>query len=265
MSSLPNVRQITFWNRKQRFLLPVDTYSDWVAFIVEAGSFRYRIAGEDRIAGKGEIIVCPPHTDFHREIVASPLTFHFIRFNWNDGEGRIPAPFSFLLDCAGNHFGKLSNGRLAHACRQFRSYADNKQKPPSFMLDHYLSDVLIMLYESRERSESAGAGADPLMEEAKKLIEDQAFKPLRIQDVAAALHLSTVQLSRRFLAAFRIRPIDYLTEVRMGKAKLLLTDTNFTIDHIAGLCGYDNGFYLSRVFTRQFAIAPSQYRQQYRL
>jgi AraC-like DNA-binding protein len=39
--------------------------------------------------------------------------------------------------------------------------------------------------------------------------------------------------------------------------------TEYTLDHIARLCGYENGFYFSRVFTHYSKVNPSQYRKMY--
>ncbi|MGO4275503.1 helix-turn-helix domain-containing protein, partial [Paenibacillus sp. TAF58] len=54
------------------------------------------------------------------------------------------------------------------------------------------------------------------------------------------------------------------TLLRLQRAKSLLIDTDHTIDHIAEQCGYQNGFYLSRIFTAKLKISPSVYRRTYR-
>ncbi len=58
---------------------------------------------------------------------------------------------------------------------------------------------------------------------------------------------------------------EYLTALRLERAKALLTDTDFTMEHVASLCGYDNGYYFSRIFEKTVKLRPSVYRRMYRL
>ncbi|MDF2721147.1 MAG: hypothetical protein K0Q59_822 [Paenibacillus sp.] len=58
-------------------------------------------------------------------------------------------------------------------------------------------------------------------------------------------------------------PSKYLTSLRLEKAKKLLAETNWTLDQISGSCGYQNGFYLSRVFKANCLVTPNQYRKEH--
>ncbi|HDR7944165.1 TPA: AraC family transcriptional regulator [Bacillus wiedmannii] len=53
---------------------------------------------------------------------------------------------------------------------------------------------------------------------------------------------------------------DYLTHMRMDKAKLLLLDPNYTVNEVARKVGYQDGLYLSRKFKQQMGITPTQFR-----
>ncbi|MNW10668.1 DNA-binding transcriptional regulator AraC [compost metagenome] len=51
----------------------------------------------------------------------------------------------------------------------------------------------------------------------------------------------------------------------MRHACSLLTGTTFSLDTIAEACGYETGFYLSRIFTKKMGMSPSAYRKAYRI
>ncbi|MHA6482759.1 response regulator [Paenibacillus sp. strain BS8-2] len=56
---------------------------------------------------------------------------------------------------------------------------------------------------------------------------------------------------------------DYIREIRMENAQLLLEQTSHSIYRIAEQCGYPNEKYFSRVFLSQVGMLPSEYRLQY--
>ena len=57
-------------------------------------------------------------------------------------------------------------------------------------------------------------------------------------------------------------PLEYLTNLRINRAKKLLSATPYqSIESIAAGCGFSDTFYFSRVFKKQVGIAPRDYRK----
>lgn len=56
--------------------------------------------------------------------------------------------------------------------------------------------------------------------------------------------------------------IDYLTKVRIEKAKVLLKDVKIKTYEVSVMVGYDDPNYFSKVFKRVVGITPTQYRDQ---
>ena len=63
-------------------------------------------------------------------------------------------------------------------------------------------------------------------------------EPIRLRDMAARVHLSDRQLTRRFLETLGRTPGDWLVRERLRRAQELLERTDFTIDTVAARCGY---------------------------
>lgn len=59
--------------------------------------------------------------------------------------------------------------------------------------------------------------------------------------------------------------VNYITEVRMEKAREYLKDTDLSVIEIAENVGYEDSQYFFRVFKKTTGVTPLQYRQQYRL
>jgi len=58
--------------------------------------------------------------------------------------------------------------------------------------------------------------------------------------------------------------MDYLTSLRMRKARKYLLETDKTMEDIAESIGYQNGFYFSRIFKKKVGVTPSAFRKKHR-
>lgn len=56
-------------------------------------------------------------------------------------------------------------------------------------------------------------------------------------------------------------PMEYVTRVRINKAKLLLRSSKMSISEIAAQTGFDNSSYFSKVFKDTVGISPTQFRK----
>lgn len=246
-----------YWRRKQQFLLETDTYETWVLFAVEEGAFRFRIGESEGVAEPGAVVACPPGVPFRRRTV-SPVSFHFLRLDVED-DARAPLREGLLR--------VASHARLSSNLAYLKRYADDASPEAEALKRHLLQDMLYFCFQAPGRDDEADPSSDdPLMRSAAASIRERAHeKPFAIRQVAEDVGLSPVQFSRRFQAAYRMTPIRYLTECRIQLAKELLAGTNFTLEEIAVRCGYENAFYLSRVFKRIVSSSPSAYRKAHQV
>jgi AraC family transcriptional regulator len=257
------LRAYRYWKNKISFLLPMDRYESWSFFIVENGNFNYMINGISDKAGAGDIVVCPPNTDFHRRIEKGTLTFHYILFDWREkvAEAEENVRFPFLAP-PGYKFRIHDTERFLSTVTYLRKNYLEVANISYKLKEHFLNELLLIYYlENMEQVNATKLKADPIMTEVRAILDQQVFESFLLLDVAARFHLSKVQLTRRFHAAFGLNPMEYVTQLRIKKAISLLTGTNYTVDHIAQLCGYDNGFYFSRVFLKFVGMNPSQFRK----
>ncbi|MFC4778731.1 helix-turn-helix domain-containing protein [Paenibacillus sp. GCM10023252] len=258
-----DLQLIRYYLARQRseFSLPYDTYEHPVLLAPENGSFHCRLeqhgASEERefTVRHGEVLLCYPGQTLHRAVI-EPITFHFLEFS-------APA----LSIPSGKH--RIADlDRLASTFRYLASWHDEEPRDrEDAEAEHYLSDVLLLVQSTLHQLEQGRLREiEPVMVQAASLIRQHAYDSgLSLQRIAAMLSLAPSQLTRRFQAAYAESPIQFATRIRLTKARLLLTETNLSLEEIAEQCGYENAFYLSRVFARNMKVPPSVYRKANRV
>ena len=88
--------------------------------------------------------------------------------------------------------------------------------------------------------------------------------PLTRESVAEHFRLSPNHVSRLFRSAGLMKFTDYLTWVRIDRAKFLLRQhAGLTLDEVAASCGFNETGYFCRVFKRRTKLTPTAYRLQF--
>lgn len=98
----------------------------------------------------------------------------------------------------------------------------------------------------------------------RELLNASTYKKLDLDGASAELHISKSNIIRLFKKHYGVTPYDYLLELKMESAKLLLTGTGMPVKEIAAkLCICDE-HYFSSLFLRRTGMRPRDYRENYR-
>lgn len=84
---------------------------------------------------------------------------------------------------------------------------------------------------------------------------------LTIASAAAHFHMSPQQLARDFKKLVGVSPSNYLTQIRLDRAKQLLLDTSMSNEQIASHVGFGNVKRLYRALQNSDGISPGQFRK----
>jgi len=85
-----------------------------------------------------------------------------------------------------------------------------------------------------------------------------------VDDICREVGISRVQLYRKVKALMGYNVNDYISTVRLQKAKFLLADVQYSISEVASRVGFSSQAYFSTVFKSKFGITPSEYREKKR-
>ena len=70
-------------------------------------------------------------------------------------------------------------------------------------------------------------------------------------------------LMRRFRSATGMSPADWLTRMRVDRARQLLETTALSIDRIATQTGFGTATTLRHHFRRKLGVSPNDYRRRF--
>lgn len=123
-----------------------------------------------------------------------------------------------------------------------------------------LCDACRMVIDNRV---GIGIQNSDIVQKAITYMQDHFSDPgLTMNALAEYLQVSAVTLSVEFRNELDIRPSDYLTTLRMEKAKELLRETNMLIGDITLAVGYEDAHVFRRRFKQYTGMTPGQYREQ---
>lgn len=94
------------------------------------------------------------------------------------------------------------------------------------------------------------------------IIQKGYASELSISRIAEEVFLTPNYISLIFKKETGETITDYITRIRMGKAKELLTSTDLKVMEISELVGYENPHYFSTVFKKTVGLHPLKYRSE---
>ncbi|MEK4154161.1 helix-turn-helix domain-containing protein [Paenibacillus sp. FSL R10-2779] len=100
------------------------------------------------------------------------------------------------------------------------------------------------------------------LSEVRKYIEENFTKHLSLAHLANLSGLSSSYFSSAFKQEYILSPMEYVTQLRIQKAKQLLQKEDVRLKFIAEAVGYSDEFYFSRVFKKVEGISPTMYSSQ---
>lgn len=109
------------------------------------------------------------------------------------------------------------------------------------------------------------AASTPPLQELQSWIGEHLDEDLSVAGLAARLHLSERQLSRRFSSELGASPADYVERVRIERARTLLEDGAEGLEQVARRCGFRSAEVMRRAFQRRLRTSPSEYRERFQL
>lgn len=112
----------------------------------------------------------------------------------------------------------------------------------------------------RELMQRTDAQVKRIIEQAMLYLQQNYMKDISLDNCAEHTGTNPFFLSRSFKQVTGKNFIDYLTEIRMEKARELLRDTALLISDVAEQVGYQHS-YFNRIFKKLEGMTPTRYRE----
>ncbi|MBR5170289.1 MAG: substrate-binding domain-containing protein [Muribaculaceae bacterium] len=103
---------------------------------------------------------------------------------------------------------------------------------------------------------------DAFISRFKKMVEQRLTDSnLSVEDLAADMGLSRVQLYRKVKALTGSTPVDLLRKARLSQAQRLLQESDLTVSEIAYQVGFASPSYFTKCYKDEFGTAPGEARK----
>ena len=99
-----------------------------------------------------------------------------------------------------------------------------------------------------------------IVRRAKDYIADHKFEPVKLEQMARVLNISTFHFCRRFKLETGLTFVEYLSRVRIEQAKLLLHNTHLRISEIAYEIGFQSLTHFNIEFCSIFGLGGPNHR-----
>lgn len=100
-----------------------------------------------------------------------------------------------------------------------------------------------------------------MIDQVLQYVEENYNTALSTRDIAGRFFMNTSYFSKLFHEQMGCTFSNYLINVRVEKAKMMLTQTNMKLYDIAEAVGYTNVQYFSTIFKEKEGLTPSAFRQ----
>ncbi len=113
----------------------------------------------------------------------------------------------------------------------------------------------------KQVSESMDKRTNSTVDKAKEYINENYAKDISLDDVSREVDISPYYFSKVFKEETGENFIEYLTNIRIEKAKELLIETDLSMKEICGSIGYSDPNYFSRTFKKNTGVTPTEYKE----
>jgi AraC family carnitine catabolism transcriptional activator len=104
--------------------------------------------------------------------------------------------------------------------------------------------------------EPLGSTAPSILKRTIKLMEENLEDALSIPQLCKRVRLSQRQLDRLFAQFVRKSPVLYYRDIRLDRARSLVTQTDMRLSEVAVACGFSSQAHFSRAYRERFGLAP---------
>jgi len=229
-------------------------FKDFDLWYVGAGKGWLEFEGQQQQIGKNQCFVLRPGTRLlGTQDEAQRLSVFYVHFDWLQSP-----PFTFpsgvinLRDWG--HFEDMSH----RAERDYaRGDALGKVQSTSWVRQ-------MLLHLMAEQTQPPPSVADAALQEIITKMRQTPSDWQTVPDLAAQIHLSPSQFTRRFYSATGMSPRHFQIRTRLERARQLLEESEMTLQHIAFALGYQDHYFFARQYKQWMNETPGKTRRKAR-
>ena len=103
---------------------------------------------------------------------------------------------------------------------------------------------------------------EEFMQEVTAIVKEKLDKDLTVDTLCAAMNMSRTSFYNKIKALTGIAPADFIRNIRMQEAALLLRSKRYTVAEVADRMGFADPKYFTDTFKKFYGMPPSVYMKQ---
>lgn len=125
---------------------------------------------------------------------------------------------------------------------------------------HHIDELKGLLIQTLKKQQEQTAYSENVLQ-VIQMIQERFQEELTLKDVANQLYLNAMYLGQLFKKETKKSFSQYLNHFRVDKAKQLLASSEYNINEVAQMIGYNNTTYFSKKFKKIVGMTPKEYRK----
>ena len=147
---------------------------------------------------------------------------------------------------------------LSEIIERTREEKTGYQQLVSGIVFHLLGQIHSLV---KERSFEPEDITESIINKARIIFRTNIEQDINVEKVAEELNVSYAWFRRAFKTYTGIAPNQYIIQLKIEKAKALLTDHSKSIKAIAFSLNFESAFYFSKLFKEKTGSSPEQFRK----
>jgi AraC-like DNA-binding protein len=156
--------------------------------------------------------------------------------------------------------------RYGHIMQEILEELNSDHEEKENIVKAYLLQLFILSMRAEKRQKltkgEASSRKESVVRKVKHYLDEHMSESIRLEDVAKAVYISGNHLNALFKSVTGKTVMQYLEELRIREAKLLLTHSSLTIDGISKKLAFYDQFHFSRTFKKHTGKSPSTFKSE---
>lgn len=239
-----------------------DDLHSYLFFLVLEGNGRLHYRGKEYALRPGSCVFIDCRHEYQHESLGAEWTLRWVHFCGTGAKE--------LYD-----YYRQSGGRVCFSPKAFLAYSDllgeiyrhaaSEVYVSDLQLYEYLVHLMTMLCEENRTQELETETENGVrdMTPVKQYLEQHYQEKISLDLLAEQFYVNKFYMTRIFKKQFGDSIVNYLTHIRITRAKQLLRFTDLSIEKIGQECGLNDVNYFARVFRKVEGTSPGEFRKMW--
>lgn len=242
--------------RKANYVFPGESHDYYELTYIDHGKLHTTIDGKEYILNKYDLVIYYPG-QFHTQSTDADNTCSYLTIT-----------FDMNNELENQLINRVFHTRkdIYQVLSKFMKVMQTQQYLNEELAMLYLKEVLILLYQFDIRSEEP-ISSNPMQEhyenallnEILVYIHNNMYTSFTVEDLCQKFSISRSSLQILFRTNINITPKQYISNVKLNQAKILIQEHKRTISEISDILGFTSIHYFSRKFKMQYGLSPTDY------